>query len=127
MRGQGEQYPVYEVVTSVWRVAPFLALPGSPMSAVLGSAVLPVLAEGAGVEEASSFLEITLAGESIIRGAKTWRISLSGTQIGESASCGKIQAYPRLLVNNGSGPFHCPERRSLHFTNAFAFDCSGHQ
>uniref|UniRef100_A0ABI0NV77 D-dopachrome decarboxylase n=1 Tax=Bos taurus TaxID=9913 RepID=A0ABI0NV77_BOVIN len=34
---------------------------------------------------------------------------LSGTQIGESASCGKIQAHPRPLVNNESGPFHCPE------------------
>ena len=35
-------------------------------------------------------------------------ISLSGIQIGESASCGKIQTHPRPLVNNGSGPFHCP-------------------
>ena len=45
---------------------------------------------------------------------------LSGTQIGESASSGKIQAHPRPLVNNGSGPFHCPERRSFHLTNGFA-------
>ena len=52
---------------------------------------------------------------------------LSGTQIGESASCGKIQAHPRPLINNGSGPFHCPERRSFHLTNGFAFNCSGHQ
>ena len=64
------------------------------MSAVPESAVHPVLAEGAGVEEASSFLEIAVVGESGIRGAETWRISLSGTQIGEPASCGKIQAYP---------------------------------
>ena len=48
---------------------------------------------------------------------------LSGTQIGESASCGKIQAHPRPLVNNGSGPFHCPERRSFHFTNGFVSCC----
>ena len=52
---------------------------------------------------------------------------LSGTQIGESASSGKIQAHPRPLVNNGSGPFHCPERRSFHLTNGFAFNCSRHQ
>src|SRR5574340_52988 len=52
---------------------------------------------------------------------------LSGTQIGEFASCGKIQAHPRPLVNNGSGPFHCPERRFFHLTNGFAFNCSGHQ
>ena len=42
-------------------------------------------------------------------------------------SCGKTQAYPRPLVNNGSGPFHCLERRSFHLTNGFAFNCSGHQ
>ena len=60
-------------------------------------------------------------------GAATWRISLSGTQIGESASCWKTQAYPWPLVNNGSGPLHCPERRSFHFTSSFAFCCSGHQ
>ena len=39
----------------------------------------------------------------------------------------KIQAHPRPLVNNGSGPFHCPERRSFHLTNGFAFNCSRHQ
>ena len=79
------------------------------------------------VEEVPSFFGVMAAGESDIRGAETWRINLSGTQIGESASCGKIQAYPRPLVNNGSGPFHCPERRSLHLTNGFAFNCSGNQ
>ena len=42
----------------------------------------------------------------------------------ESASCGKIQAHPRPLVNNGPGPFHCPERRSFHFTNGFVSCCS---
>ena len=83
--------------------------------------------EGEGKEEASSSLEIAVVGDSGIRGAETWRISLSGTQLGESAFCGKIQAYPWPLVNNGSGPFHCPERRSLHFTSGFAFDCSRHQ
>ena len=30
------------------------------------------------------------------------------------------QAYPRPLVNNGSGPLHCPERRFFHF-NGFYF------
>ena len=54
-----------------------------------------------------------------------WGISLSGIQIGESATCGKIQAQPRPLINNGLGPFHCPERRSFRFTNGFAFNCSG--
>lgn len=126
-KNQGAQYPVSEVVTSVQWVAPLLAYPGSPMSAVLGSAAFPVLEEGAEEEGVSSFLEIAVAGDSDIRGAETWRISLSGTQIGASASCGKTQAYPRPLVNKGSGPFHCPERRSLHFTNGFAFNCSGHQ
>ena len=52
---------------------------------------------------------------------------LSGTQIGESASSGKIQAHPRPLVNNGSGPSHCPEKRSFHLNNGFAFNCSRHQ
>ena len=89
-KNQGEQYPVSEVVTSVQWVAPLLAHPGSPMSAVPGSAAFPLLVEGVGEEEASSSLEIVVAGESGIRGAETWRISLSGTQIGESASCGKI-------------------------------------
>ena len=37
----------------------------------------------------------------------------------------KIQAHPRPLVNNGSGPFHCLERRSFHFTNGFVSCCSG--
>ena len=127
MRDQGEQYPVCEVVTSVLWADPFLAHPGSPMSVVRRSAVLPGLAESAEIEEASSFFWVMAVGESGIQGAVTWRINLSGTQIGESVSCGKIQAYPRPLVNNGSGPFHCPERRSLHFTNGSAFNCSGHQ
>ena len=68
------------------------------MSAVPGSAAFPVLVEGEGKEEASSSLEIAVVGDSGIRGAETWRISLSGTQLGESAFCGKIQAYPWLLV-----------------------------
>ena len=89
--------------------------------------MLPGLAESAEIEEASSFFWVMAVGESGIQGAVTWRINLSGTQIGESVSCGKIQAYPRPLLNNGSGPFHSPERRSLHFTNGFAFNCSGHQ
>ena len=92
-KNQGAQYPVSEVVTSVQWVAPLLAYPGSPMSAVLGSAAFPVLAGGAEEEGVSSFLEIAVAGDSDIRGAETWRISLSGTQIGASASCGKTQAY----------------------------------
>ena len=127
MRDQGEQYPVCEVETSVWWADPSLAHPGSPMSVVQRSAAFPMLAEGAEVEEASSFFWVMAVGESGIQGAVTWRINLSGTQIGESESCGKIQAYTRPLVNNGSGPFHCLERRSLHFTNGSAFNCSGHQ
>ena len=57
-----------------------------------------MLAEGAEVEEASSFLGVMAAGKTGIGGAETWQINLSGTQIGKSASCGKIQAYPWLLV-----------------------------
>ena len=97
------------------------------MSVVLKPVAFPVLAGGMKVEEVPFFFEVMAARESGIRGAETWRINLSGTQIGESASCGKMQAYPRPLVNNGSGPFHCPERRSFHLTNGFAFNCSGHQ
>ena len=125
--GRGEQYPVYEVETCTWWVDPFLAHPGSPMSVVPTPAAFPMLAGAVKAEEVPSFFRVAAAGESSIRGAETWRINLSGTQIGESSSCGKIQAYPRPLVNNGSGPFHCPERRSFHLTNGFAFNCSRHQ
>ena len=116
-----------EAETSAWWADPFLAHQGSPKSVVPMSVAFPVLAEGAEAEEVSFFLGVVAAGESGIRGAETWQINRSGTQIGESASCGKIQAYPRLLVNNGSGPFHCVERRSFHFTNGFALNCSGQQ
>ena len=57
-----------------------------------------MLVEGAELEEASSFLGVEAAGKSGIWGAETWQINLSGTQIGKSASCGNIQAYPWLLV-----------------------------
>ena len=108
-------------------MGPFAVHLGSPMSVIPRSAALPILVDGVEVWEASSFSGVTAVEESSIGGAETWRISLSGTQIRESASCGKIEAYLRQLVNNGSGPFHCPEMRSLHFTSGFAFDCSGHQ
>ena len=57
-----------------------------------------------------------------------------GLQHGESACPGsklenlhpvEIQAHPRPLVNNGSGPFHCPESRSFHLTNGFVFVVPG--
>ena len=51
----------------------------------------------------------------------------SGSKLANLHPVEKIQAPPQLPVNNGSGPFHCPESRSLHFTSGFAFDCSGHQ
>ena len=64
----------------------------------------------------SSFFAVEAMEEPSAWGTVTW-ISLSGIQIGESASCGKIQAHPRPLVNNGSGHLHCLERKSFHFTN----------
>ena len=126
-KDRGEQHPVCEVETSAWCADPFLAHPGSPMSVVPTPAAFPMLVGGAKAEEVPSFFGVAVAGESGIQGAETWRINLSGTQIGESASCGKMQAYPRPLVSNGSGPFHCPERRFFHLTNGFAFNSSGHQ
>ena len=124
---QGESCLVCEAEKSVRRADPFLAHPRSLKSIVLISVASPVLAGEAEAEGAPSSCEVVAAVESGIRGAETLRINLSGTQIGESASCGKTQAYPRPLVNNESGPFHCPERRSFHLTNGFAFNCSGHQ
>ena len=126
-KDRGEQHPVCEVETSAWWADPFLAHPGSPMSVVPTPAAFPLLVGGAKAEEVPSFFGVAVAGESGIQGAETWRINLSGTQIGKSASCGKMQAYPRPLVSNGSGPFHCPERRFFHLTNGFAFNSSGHQ
>lgn len=32
-----------------------------------------------------------------------------------------VGKYKHTLDRYGSGPFHCPERRSFHFTNGFAF------
>ena len=93
-KDRGEQYPVCEVETSVWWADPFPAHPGSLMSVALMSVVFPELAGGAKAVEAPSSFGVTAAMESGIQGAETWRINLSGTQIGESASCGKIQAYP---------------------------------
>lgn len=37
------------------------------------------------------------------------------------------QAYHRLLVISGSGPFHCPQRRSFHLTKGFMTLCCGVQ
>lgn len=96
------------------------------MSVVLGSAGLSRWAAEAGAEEWPSSV-VEAMGEPGAWGAATWWISLSRIQIRESASCGKIQAYPQLLVNNESGPLHYPERRSFHFTNGFLFCCSGYQ
>ena len=31
------------------------------------------------------------------------------------------EKYKHTLDRYGSGPFHCPERKSFHFTNGFAF------
>lgn len=64
------------------------------MSVAPMSVVFPVLAGGAKAEEALFSFGVAAAVELGIREAETWRINLSGTQIGESASCGKIQAYP---------------------------------
>lgn len=38
-----------------------------------------------------------------------------GSKVKRLSTLGKIQTYPRPLVNNGSGPFHYPER-SFHLT-----------
>ena len=46
-----------------------------------------------------------------------WRICILWKNISISLTTGYQQV----------GPFHCPERRSLHFTNGFALNCSGHQ
>ena len=62
----------------------------------------------AGAEECPSFV-VEAMGEPDVWGTATWRISLSGIQIGYSAPWGKIKAHPRPLVSNGSGPLHCPE------------------
>ena len=79
-----------EAETSAWWADPFLAHLGFLTSVVSMSAAFPLLAEGAEAEEVSSFFGISAAGEFGIRGAETWLINWSGTQIGESASCGKI-------------------------------------
>ena len=75
----------------------------------------------AGAEECPSSFVIETMGEPDVWATVTWWISLSGIWIGETVSCGKIQARLRLLVNNGSGPFHCLEKRSFHFTKGFVF------
>ena len=43
--------------------------------------------------------------------SKQWGISLSRIQIGESASCGKIQTHPLPQVSSITGPFHSLVRR----------------
>ena len=48
-------------------------------------------------------------------GTATWKISLSGIQIGDTASWGKIQAHPLPQVSSIAGPFHSPAR-SFHLT-----------
>ena len=45
----------------------------------------------------------------------------SGTQIGLSASLGKIQTEPLILTNTGSGPLQTPEDNSFHFTKPSDF------
>ena len=66
------QYTICEVEASLWWADLSLAHPGSPMSVVPRSVVFPVLAEGAEVEEASSFLGVMAAGKTGIGGAETW-------------------------------------------------------
>ena len=58
------QYTICEVEASLWWADLSLAHPGSPMSVVPRSVVFPVLAEGAEVEEASSFLGVVAVEES---------------------------------------------------------------
>ena len=94
--------------------------PGSQAGPTHGSQHTAVLSGGGGGGRGRG-VPFEAIGELDAWGTATWRICLSGIQSGESVSCGKLQAHPRPLVNNGSGPFHCPERRSFHFTNSFAF------
>ena len=108
-------------------MGPLLAHPGSLVSVVSRTVGRPILAEEVDVEEAPSFFVVMAVEEPGVWEAVTWWISLLRTQIRESVSCGKTQAYPRLLVNTGSGPFHCLERRSFNFTSGFAFCCSEHR
>ena len=106
------------------------------MPFVLPGSLLPVVSEfagpsrwaaEAGSEECPSSFVVEAMGEPDVWGTATWRISLSRTQIGDSAPWGKIQAHPWPLVSNGSGPFHCPERRSFYLTRGFVLCCSGLQ
>ena len=110
--------------TSWW--FPFV-LPGSPLPVVSESAGPSRWAAEAGAEACPSSFVVEAMGEPDVWGTATWRISLSGIQIGYSAPWGKIQAHPRPLVSNGSGPLHCPERRFFHLTRGFVLCCSGLQ
>ena len=110
--------------TSWW--FPFV-LPGSPLLVVSLSAGPSRWAAEARAEECPSSFVVEAVREPDVWGTATWRISLSRTQIGDSALWGKIQAYPQPLVSNGSGPFHCPERRSFYLTRGFVLCCFGVQ
>ena len=57
----------------------------------------------------------------------TCRISLSGIQTGELESCRNTQVYPFLQINNTSGPFHSPVRRSFHLMRGQVIAPSGVQ
>ena len=48
-----------------------------------------------------------------------FHVSLSGTQIGCSLSCGKTQTAPLDLKIMGSGPYHLPVKTSFHFTSCW--------
>ena len=110
--------------TSWW--FPF-GLPGSPLTVVSESAGPSRWAAEARSEDCPSSFVVETMGEPDVWGTATWRISLSRTQIGDSAPWGKTQAHSRPLVSNGAGRFHCPERRSFYLTRVFVLCCSGLQ
>ena len=110
--------------TSWWFLFVF---PRSPLPVVSESAGPSRWAAEAGAKECPSSFVVEAMGEPDVWGAVTWQISLSGIQIGESAPWGKIQACPRPLLSNGSGPLRCAERRFFHLTRGFVLCCSGLQ
>ena len=50
--------------------------------------------------------------------------NFSEIQIGESAFCRNIQAYPLPQVSNTSGLFHSPVRRSFYLTRGRVIACN---
>ena len=51
-------------------------------------------------------------------------MNFSEIQIGESAFCRNIQAYPLPQVSNTSGLFHSPVRRSFYLTRGRVLACN---